>query len=200
MHISELCKNPKCEIKNCKLRHPKKCKFFRDYNRCKFGEWCFFSHETIENRLILDDIANNLNEKHETIEKKIENIDKKLSELETMELEITKKLENIFLWKIENLENTILTMKKCMVEKDEQIISFEARFRKIEKQIIHKETIQKTVALEKSCEESNIKCKYCGFITNSEQGLKLHMNRNHTESTEDKIDRTCNICEKNFRR
>ena len=83
------------------LRHPKKCKIFRDYNWCKFGEWCFFTHESIENKEILDDIVMNLNVKY-------------------------------------------------------------------------------------------------GFTTNSEQGLRIHTKRKHTENTEDTILKICNLCEKNF--
>ena len=64
MHISQVCENPSCEINHCKLRHPRVCKYFRDYNRCKFSEWCAFKH--IENnnlsvestRVILNKIEN----------------------------------------------------------------------------------------------------------------------------------------------
>ena len=49
-HVKELCENHDCEVISCSLRHPKICRFYRDYNRCKFGEWCYFKHvEKIEN-------------------------------------------------------------------------------------------------------------------------------------------------------
>ena len=44
IHAQERCENPECEIRSCNLRHPRKCKWFRDYRRCKFGEWCSFDH------------------------------------------------------------------------------------------------------------------------------------------------------------
>ena len=48
MQISEICKNPSCDVKNCNLRHPQICKYFCDYKKCKFGEWCYFSHQEID--------------------------------------------------------------------------------------------------------------------------------------------------------
>ena len=29
MHVKEKCENPSCEIKNCNLRHPRTCKYYR---------------------------------------------------------------------------------------------------------------------------------------------------------------------------
>ena len=49
MHVDEVCQNHECEVKNCNLRHPRICKYFRDYRRCKFGEYCSFRHD--ENNL-----------------------------------------------------------------------------------------------------------------------------------------------------
>ena len=45
MHIMERCENSSCEIAKCNLRHPRICNYYRDYQRCKFGEWCSFNHE-----------------------------------------------------------------------------------------------------------------------------------------------------------
>ena len=38
-------KNVNCEIVKCSSRHPRKCKFFLEYQKCKFGEYCRFSHD-----------------------------------------------------------------------------------------------------------------------------------------------------------
>ena len=43
-HVREICENNECDVKSCSLRHPKICSFFRDYNRCKFVEWCLFKY------------------------------------------------------------------------------------------------------------------------------------------------------------
>ena len=44
-HESKKCENSVCEIKDCPLRHPIICKYFKDFGYCKFNEWCKFSHE-----------------------------------------------------------------------------------------------------------------------------------------------------------
>ena len=43
-HVKEECENEDCEVRSCYLRHPKICSYYRDYRRCKFGEWGSFKH------------------------------------------------------------------------------------------------------------------------------------------------------------
>ena len=43
-HIHELCQEKNCEIRKCSLRHPKLCRFYLQYGRCKFDP-CSFKHE-----------------------------------------------------------------------------------------------------------------------------------------------------------
>ena len=43
-HVKEVCNNENCEIVNCTLRHPKECRYIREYHRCKFGDFCNYSH------------------------------------------------------------------------------------------------------------------------------------------------------------
>ena len=43
-HINEICKNKECNLNECERRHPKECKFFRLYKRCKFGDYCAYDH------------------------------------------------------------------------------------------------------------------------------------------------------------
>jgi len=43
MHVDQKCENTSCDISMCIQRHPVQCKFFRDYNRCKFDP-CKFEH------------------------------------------------------------------------------------------------------------------------------------------------------------
>ena len=61
-HNMEICLKNGCEVIKCSLRHPKICRFFRDYNRCKFGEWCCFRHvhKNIESNKEIIDRINNL--------------------------------------------------------------------------------------------------------------------------------------------
>ena len=45
-HENRICENERCEIQECLLRHPRKCRFFLEYSYCKFGTYCKFKHET----------------------------------------------------------------------------------------------------------------------------------------------------------
>ena len=47
-HEEKKCENEQCVAKECPLRHPKKCKFFAMYKNCKFGTFCRFDHDIIE--------------------------------------------------------------------------------------------------------------------------------------------------------
>ena len=91
MHVTEVCDNPECELKTCNFRHPRICNYFRDYRRCKFGEYCSFRHE--ENNLAkiisdnqrtterLSDIERIIKEK-DNLKNIIEDINKKIADLD----------------------------------------------------------------------------------------------------------------------
>ena len=196
MHNSQICDNTSCEIRNCNLRHPKICKFYRDYRRCKFGEWCYFLHKENVNidRKIIDDLNNDLNEKHNDIERQIRVVDEKIALMEKQEMESIMKLENIFNAKIETLENTIKTLKSCLAEKDEYILSFEKRLDSLENRNID---VQKKADSEKIkiVGKDEIKCSVCDFTTSSKHGLKIHTQRMHTEQ----FSKTCSLCDKTFK-
>ena len=75
----EKCPGKDCEIKECSLRHPKTCRYYRDIGYCKFGEWCLFNHDERN----LNEI-NKITEKLKTIENKIEEKNKAIEALEKL--------------------------------------------------------------------------------------------------------------------
>ena len=144
-HEKNLCENAKCVVRECVLRHPKFCKYLRDYGHCKFGEWCFFSHKlsiknyNIDNDEIkeLNDKLNDLNNKIKTCEtnimdksNEIEALEKKLSEKDTIEQreEVLIKFDT----KIETFEGKLNTMKMCLENKDDYITNLEAKVKDVE--------------------------------------------------------------------
>ena len=50
-HTKETCNTFKCIISDCSYRHPRQCKFFVLYGRCKFGTDCSFLHVTTEDEV-----------------------------------------------------------------------------------------------------------------------------------------------------
>ena len=44
-HINDMCEDSECEVQFCIRRHPKRCRFYDQYKRCKFGDFCSFVHD-----------------------------------------------------------------------------------------------------------------------------------------------------------
>ena len=75
--IQEICLENNCEHENCPKRHPKNCRFFSLYQRCKFGEYCAFKHsENNEKKEIKD-----LKDKVKLLEDKDVDKDQEIKEL-----------------------------------------------------------------------------------------------------------------------
>ena len=64
-HVMEVCSNHQCNNLTCTLRHPRPCKFFLNYGRCKFEDACAFLH--IRNGVTSQEFEN-LKEKTNRIE------------------------------------------------------------------------------------------------------------------------------------
>ena len=62
-HVTIVCDDGQCKIQNCEKRHPKICKYYRDYRRCKFTVGCKYKHE-------------NQNDKFDKLQKELEIIRK----------------------------------------------------------------------------------------------------------------------------
>ena len=100
-HLSETCSNFPCRAQNCKKRHPYLCRYFENFNKCKFGDKCSYLHR--ENQSYL-----NLKEIHMLKE-------------QILKLQVEKNnLENIII-KLNNMEEEIKYLREKL-EKSETII------------------------------------------------------------------------------
>ena len=88
--MKESCELSSCEISNCFKRHPKKCKFYRDYGKCKFDP-CMFSHVKD------DDGIDALKKEIETVVESISIIEKNINELDVKLLESQTIIERLTL-------------------------------------------------------------------------------------------------------
>ena len=66
-----------CEKVNCPKRHPRKCKFFQEYKRCKFGDFCSFDH-TFAN--VNDDTIEELKKELENVKAKVHALEKHIED------------------------------------------------------------------------------------------------------------------------
>ena len=101
-HICEICENKSCSGGNeCNKRHPRKCKFFQDYRRCKFGEYCAFDHSD----------PNNAAEKEvKLLKKKLEDLEKTI-EVKNAEIKDILVILNRIETNIESLNNENSNLK-----------------------------------------------------------------------------------------
>ena len=115
VHVKEKCEDSKCKVKNCKLRHPKVCTFFRDYNFCKFGEFCIFKHL----KHAQNDTVENLAIENQEILSKLKNVEEKLELLNKEEFNTKQIIEKLSLVekkfeKIELLEQEVHSNSKAL--------------------------------------------------------------------------------------
>ena len=103
LHVDELCEYSSCEFSKCILRHPKECKWYRKYKRCKFNP-CKYSHKDEIGELKVDS---------QKAFKKISNIEKILEERDILENKIKE-----FEIKIDALGKEIEKLEITVVEKD----------------------------------------------------------------------------------
>ena len=84
-HIQEICENSTCEIHNCEKRHPRECRFWNVYNRCKFGDFCSFKHKYVDAQKKPDEILENelkiVKEKLDVVERLLCEKDREISEI-----------------------------------------------------------------------------------------------------------------------
>ena len=165
-HINEKCSKSSCDISTCQLRHPKVCRYLRDYKYCKFGEWCKFLHVEAENNC--NDIIQ-IKKEQENLAQKLNLVEKQLEEKNDIIESILKKFD------FDILEGKITAKDNLIKELDQKINQMEEKMSVLETKL--KEATSTPISAK------NFKCNKCDFNTHSEQGLKTHEKRKHTEKT-----------------
>ena len=127
-HENKKCDKINCEIRECHLRHPKVCKFFRDLGFCKFSEWCKFSHNIDKPNSIKNDKIKKLEEKVKTVEDALEKNSEKIHELNSLKNDEIKKFED----KLKSVED-------ALEKNSEKIQKFEAEIKDMEVKITNKD-------------------------------------------------------------
>ena len=96
-HENAKCQNVQCCVRDCSLRHPRKCRYFKEYKFCKFGEYCRFDHEAFnsENDKEIMEIRRKLKDLKGKIDAKDEEIKLKDSEIGMMNKKVNDKIMNL---------------------------------------------------------------------------------------------------------
>ena len=156
-HIETICENMNCDIESCEKRHPRDCRFFSDFARCKFGEYCSFKHRPRSE-------TNLLNVEIDNLKAKVENLEKLVSEKDKQIQKILNILENM------TVEKDV-TFKHAIVNDEIECEKFSENS--------HGDKAEK--AREKIDPEQNstFPCKECGEIFKRENNLNEHMKSKH---------------------
>ena len=208
MHISERCQNPECEIKSCNLRHPKICKFFRDYNRCKFGEWCSFDHRNYKSDKDIHEKLENLEKAICEKDDQIKELNDKLKSLEERFIQF--KIQTVIVEETEKPEEVKFKCEKCSFETTSEKglkIHTQRKHTKLESETFPKscELCEETFTCSRdfrkhmkihSYKFSNgsdgYKCEECDFMSRSKYTMDVHEGKCRKEDFE------CGLCESNF--
>ena len=191
-HVEEVCSEDNCNVFNCEKRHPKICKFMREYGMCKFTDFCKYDHKKCK------DIIDNAKKLAE-IQKQIEVIQKtnnsSIEKVTSDKLEAVEKKFESFMKTFEEKESVIKSLENKLKTIEED---FDKRIKDVEKALKHEQKKNENLQVEfqtLEIESEIIKCKYCEFSTSSAKGFKTHMKRKHTVKKKEVISYQCEVCE-----
>ena len=88
-HIDEVCEKESCESEQCDKRHPKECIYFKTFNRCKFGDYCKYSHKIVDKTRDIFD----LKEKFDNLTNMVECLRKEIQYIKEENIKLKKEIE-----------------------------------------------------------------------------------------------------------
>ena len=141
-HMKEVCENIDCSEDECSKRHPRTCRYFRDYRRCKFGSYCSFSHDV---SIIIEKNTDNIEMK--VLKEKVEKLEKIISDKDV-------KISSIF-ETIAKQNETQTKLSNALAEKSDQIANLEAKLDKPSEINVELNNRSSENILEKVMENSN---------------------------------------------
>ena len=103
-HVNEICENNSCIISECRQRHPKTCRYFENFGRCKFFP-CAFKHEPRNSTPANEEIT--IKESYKLIENEIKEKNRKIEELSTKICNLEIRISDI-----ETKNNVIATIQE----------------------------------------------------------------------------------------
>ena len=173
-HVDESCKDQECEIRTCRFRHPKPCRYFQDFRRCKFSD-CKFKHIEDEN-----DAIEMMKNENRIILAKLNAIDENIKLLDYQEKML--EMENTLKNEISAKDNVIEELKNKLCNVEAKMNDLFEKF-----SLLEKDKAKKV--------EMSLGCSMCDFMTNSENGMKIHVRKKHSVVHKETYPRSCHICE-----
>ena len=153
-------------IENCKskLRHPRPCKFFKRYGKCKFGKDCSFLHTPSKN-----------------LEKEIESLKNELKQKDVELIEVKNKLHEI-----EKKVDTIMRHQSNVTE----TINVDPKTDSTEETYVKDDIIEDQTVGEIECQlVLKLYCDLCNYESTSSKGLNIHKGVKHKENKKQRLNK-----------
>ena len=207
-HINTICVKEDCDIASCSERHPKVCKFYQDYGRCKFNP-CSYKHSRTKNQFefeskieileekiknlekVLDDKSKDIEVLDKTILKQNEMISKYDDKLSELKDEILESLEIKVRTVIENstppLEKILGAINQTLVQTiSNALVPFRHRQEKIEIESQHNfkildNQLSELLGCIRPSQTRSLKCDQCGQSFELESKLQSHRRTCHKQ-------------------
>ena len=106
-YAKEVCDDDNCDTQQCIKRHPRTCKFFKEFKRCKFNQYCSYSHANEDVKSEVAELKSKINAME------IQSLEKD-REITGLKETITQVKDEMKLIKTETLE-TVLEMAKTLL-------------------------------------------------------------------------------------
>ena len=204
-HVMDICPTPMCNNLSCLLRHPKVCKYFLSFRRCKFGDLCAFLHGPDKQT---DAEISELEQEIQHVKAKISEVDTILAQLDKIEGRISdveksnlknceefKEVMKIFNMKTSQIEDVQKTVDQKISQIEVAQKTLDEKTSQLDDLALNFNILMHSVDdLEKSSAHFNhrlnhlnqqiqvFRCNLCGQAYPNEQTLRSHIQRNHGPS------------------
>ena len=200
-HEKEICHDRnECTNQYCSKRHPRECRYFIQFGRCKFGVGCAFSHDNNNKSHKAEELNKEVEEMKAGV-KKVEQLEKEVHELKAevknikQDIKLMKKAPELTLSNVkgEKLEKGVTELKeevstlKQMFAKMYKLIQSRNKVEPEMKENENEKDNEKEEVLEKNEESSErskgrqgkFKCDKCEYETIKKATLDKHINTKH---------------------
>ena len=176
-HIDVICNDSNCDVINCNNRHPMKCKYYQNFQRCKFSQ-CSYKHEEWKK------VTNGADEAMKILENSIE---KKVSEIEEIKDTLLKLVATVE--DIQKVSNENEAKIKSMNDKrsttihtnqiDERLKEIEANNYILMNAVDDVEKDVKMIQISMRGRIPGHRCEICGTVYQNNQSLRTHLITDH---------------------
>ena len=204
-HFRSICDDCDCKINTCEKRHPRECKFWNEYHRCRFGSYCSFKHKSLD---VFNPTETNVENKLKIMKAKIKQLEIVINEKETFEKKLNDALEHFkaIEARVDKVEGSFNSDTRDVTAPSDNILekvnvsiceavesalapfsaaqenlerSTESKFGELQDQLSSLLTLQRHPANDHKERPISYQCEVCGQQFYHERELKNHVRTNH---------------------